>query len=398
MQQVQHVAKKLESMLETALSQLKTEQKKRKESENRLMELELDVVNKEHEIKVLENKLDEVTKEKDEKICSLESSVNFLQSVIIEKEQEILRLQELTEEIEASEGIKGASENLNQTLEKYELKFNKLLENSSEADINALQYSDESNDHHNIADVDTADTIGIDNDDDNNDHEELTLVEDDTNEDNEAENIDVDGEEYILDESMEELQNEENNIAEITEEAIEITQETLDIKEEIETKPVAKEPTNSKQCGVCGEIFTTKGKLKQHQKEMEHEPRYECELCGKFFKTKGTKVAHKARIHSDVMPYKCSKCDKRFKDQGSCRRHEANDSVHIRNENIKHNPNLLCNICGKEFDRNRRWCLDQHYLVHLSSKKFGCDICSHSYRKESLLKEHKKLHVTLNTP
>merc|ERR1719342_1012737 len=345
---------------------------------------------------VLENKLDEVTKEKDEKICSLESSVNFLQSVIIEKEQEILRLQELTEEIEASEGIKGASENLNQTLEKYELKFNKLLENSSEADINALQYSDESNDHHNIADVDTADTIGIDND--NNDHEELTLVEDDTNEDNEAENIDVDGEEYILDESMEELQNEENNIAEITEEAIEITQETLDIKEEIETKPVAKEPTNSKQCGVCGEIFTTKGKLKQHQKEMEHEPRYECELCGKFFKTKGTKVAHKARIHSDVMPYKCSKCDKRFKDQGSCRRHEANDSVHIRNENIKHNPNLLCNICGKEFDRNRRWCLDQHYLVHLSSKKFGCDICSHSYRKESLLKEHKKLHVTLNTP
>ena len=330
MQQVQHVAKKLESMLETALSQLKTEQKKRKESENRLMELELDVVNKEHEIKVLENKLDEVTKEKDEKICSLESSVNFLQSVIIEKEQEILRLQELTEEIEASEGIKGASENLNQTLEKYELKFNKLLENSSEADINALQYSDESNDHHNIADVDTADTIGIDNDDDNNDHEELTLVEDDTNEDNEAENIDVDGEEYILDESMEELQNEENNIAEITEEAIEITQETLDIKEEIETKPVAKEPTNSKQCGVCGEIFTTKGKLKQHQKEMEHEPRYECELCGKFFKTKGTKVAHKARIHSDVMPYKCSKCDKRFKDQGSCRRHEANDSVHIR--------------------------------------------------------------------
>jgi hypothetical protein len=28
----------------------------------------------------------------------------------------------------------------------------------------------------------------------------------------------------------------------------------------------------------------------------------------------------------------------------------------------------LCNICGKGFDRNRRWCLDQHYLSHLSSK------------------------------
>ena len=97
-QQVQQVAKKLETMLETALTQLKSEQKKRKENENRLMELELDLVNKEHEVKTLDNKLEEVTREKDEKISNLESSINYLQSVIIEKEQEILRLQEMLEE------------------------------------------------------------------------------------------------------------------------------------------------------------------------------------------------------------------------------------------------------------------------------------------------------------
>ena len=90
-QQVQQVAKKLESMLETALSQLKNEQKKRKESENRLMELELELVNKEHEVKTLENHVEEITREKDEKISNLETSINFLQSVIIDKEQEILR-------------------------------------------------------------------------------------------------------------------------------------------------------------------------------------------------------------------------------------------------------------------------------------------------------------------
>merc|ERR1719373_208666 len=123
---------------------------------------------------------------------------------------------------------------------------------------------------------------------------------------------------------------------------------------------------------------------------MDHLPRFECDICLKTFKTKGTCQQHKARIHSTDMPFKCSKCDKRFKDLGSCRRHEANVSVHIRNENIKLNPNLLCNICGKEFDRNRRWCLDQHLLTHLASKKFSCDVCGKFYRQKAYLQTHMK--------
>ena len=84
--QVQQVARKLETMLETALTQLKTEQHKRRESETRMVELELALVNKEHEVsakkritivnsdvsqvKTLEARIEEICAEKDEKIGS----------------------------------------------------------------------------------------------------------------------------------------------------------------------------------------------------------------------------------------------------------------------------------------------------------------------------------------
>ena len=358
LQQVQQVAKKLEGMLETALGQLKAEQKKRKEGEARLVELEMDVVNKEHTIKTLENRLEEMTKDKDEKISSLEASINFLQSVIIEKEQEILRLQELTEEIEAADDD-SASNNMSNTVEKFEKTLNKLLENSANKD-------DDGSDNGEIV---------IDGPAVEETHE--VFVEGESL-DNEEEfhgfpNQEESSEEYILDESMEELQNEEDQIVEITADAVDFKDEemseTKDFKDEskVFTTPQSAKK-GGKTCHVCNTTFKTKGKLAEHQSKEGHLPKLECEECGKYFKTKGTLVQHKARIHSDVMPYKCSKCDKRFKDQGSCRRHEANDSVHIRNENIKQNPSLLCNICGKEFDRNRRWCLDQHYMVHLKDK------------------------------
>ena len=46
--------KKLKNLLETALNELTTEQNKRKESEHKLLELELEIVNKNHQIKTLE--------------------------------------------------------------------------------------------------------------------------------------------------------------------------------------------------------------------------------------------------------------------------------------------------------------------------------------------------------
>merc|ERR1712126_368883 len=156
------------------------------------MELELDSVNKEHDVKTLENRLEEVTREKDEKISNLESSINYLQSVIIEKEQEILRLQELLEEQGENASI-GLSENV----EKFENTLNKLLENSSNG---------QTNDPEEILDDNTIISDDI--------HEEEMTLNEEENHIDILEDTNEEGEEYILDESMEELQNEEDNIAE----------------------------------------------------------------------------------------------------------------------------------------------------------------------------------------
>ena len=351
------MAKKLESMLETALSQLKMEQKKRKESETRLMELELDLVNKEHSIKTLEHQLEEMSRDKDEKINSLESSINYLQSVIIEKEQEIMRLQELTEKIKASDNVAG--EGMSATVNKFQETLNNLMKNSH----NTAEDDDDMIENNAQEEIVIADSRP-------ESREEQVFVETGIEESDEQfhgfpdqDDDDDEGEEYILDESMEGLQREEEQVVEITAEVKE--EEPAEIKD---VKLFVSSDPKGKTCQVCGASFKTKGKLSEHQNKEGHTPKFECDECGKYFKTKGTLVQHKTRIHSDVMPFKCSKCDRRFKDQGSMRRHEANDSVHIRNENIKHNPNLLCNICGKEFDRNRRWCLDQHLIIHLKNK------------------------------
>ena len=63
-QQVQAVARRLEKMLETALNQLKIEQKMKNESENKLIKFELELVNKEHKIKSLENQIMNIENEK----------------------------------------------------------------------------------------------------------------------------------------------------------------------------------------------------------------------------------------------------------------------------------------------------------------------------------------------
>merc|ERR1712083_1102834 len=146
-----------------------------------------------------------------------------------------------------------------------------------------------------------------------------------------------DPEEYILDEDMDEL-NEDVSVSEESEPIV---------------KP-KKEVRHKTKCQICKEVFKNKSKLQIHEKETGHIVLWDCDMCDKKFKTKSIAQMHKARLHSTVMPFKCGKCEKRFKDQGSCRRHEANDSVHIRLESMKLNPNLICNICGKEFDRNRR--------------------------------------------
>ena len=75
--------------------------------------------------------------------------------------------------------------------------------------------------------------------------------------------------------------------------------------------------------------------------------------------------------------------DTEFKSEFSWKRHQENDEIHKRIEN--YTPFLTCQVCGKQFERRRRWCLDQHMLTHQPDKKYPCNICGKYFRSPSYL-------------
>jgi len=262
--------------------------------------------------------------------------------VVIQKEKEVLNVQEmLKQRKEDAENVRFEGMNLDRTVDKYEETLSQLINEKPQ---------DPRNYHHDNSTIGSSEDVGY---------------TDDYN----------DSEEYILDESMDEL-NEDASVSE------EIKPNVDEMNSKVKHKT---------RCTVCRDVFFNKAALQAHQGATGHIVLWDCDMCDKKFKTKSIAQIHKTRIHSTVMPFKCGKCEKRFKDQGSCRRHEANDSVHIKMENVKLNPNLMCNVCGKEFDRNRRWCLDQHLLTHLANKKFSCEYCGQFYRQKAYLQTHMKV-------
>ena len=124
------------------------------------------------------------------------------------------------------------------------------------------------------------------------------------------------------------------------------------------------------------------------QKATGHINLLPCKLCEKTFKTKYTLKSHEETVHSNELMFKCSKCEQRFKDASSCRRHQVNNQLHKRLEKEKQSPVLLCCICGKQFARQRRWSLDQHYLSHIQTQRLPCKMCDKKFTRKSYLVQH----------
>ena len=97
---------------------------------------------------------------------------------------------------------------------------------------------------------------------------------------------------------------------------------------------------------------------------------------------------HQEQVHSDEQPFQCNRCDRKFKNEFSWKRHQENDEIHEKLANWT--PFISCNICGKQFERRRKWCLDQHMLTHEENKRFQCHICEKWFRSSGYLTQHMK--------
>jgi len=85
-------------------------------------------------------------------------------------------------------------------------------------------------------------------------------------------------------------------------------------------------------CRQCGLEFRTHNQLTKHLKKLGHKSLTDCDVCEKKFSNKYTLKAHRDRAHSSESPFACIKCGRRFKDRERCAKHQANDALHQRLE------------------------------------------------------------------
>ena len=437
---MQVVAKKMEKMLETSLQQLKIEQNLRKVAEEKNEKLEAKISELSTNYDLAETHFKKELQEKEEKIINLEASIEYLQQALICKEEELVKketiIQKLRKNIDIfhTDNFGGGGISLD-TVNNLEKRLSLLIqegkckleepENTTglqEAEVAESQvmkspspgkrkkrrkdnfHLEEDHVVENIVEItpvkkeeapkmicnDASFEDGFHgfNDDDimfNNYRNDLPV------EDNPILPTDVENNDEIIIEG-DDIETQEVNDSFDEDDYVVETIDPLSGKSKNES--VAKFEQHKKNirhkviCKVCNEVFINKYVLLEHEEKTGHYLKFPCSYCEKRFRQKIQVKRHEAQVHSDVMPFECNRCDRKFKSEFSWKRHQDNDEVHKKLEN--YTPFLSCEVCGKQFERRRKWCLDQHMLTHETTNKFPCDICGKYLKSNTYLIQHMK--------
>jgi len=412
LEKLQVVAKKLERMLETTLGQLKAEQKMRKDAnlelgvaKSRIQELEKSLAECEEKARALQTTLDEreeeleaVVGDKQAKILSLEASLEFLQARLLAKGEEANKKEEMVKKLRSMIDL--------YTPPKDRQLRQKVLEPDRTSPSHKTSFKN--TDFIDVSPVVRTTKGGGGPVTNVSDQEGMVEVKIEA-----GTTFEFEGNEQIIIEGQlasENLGKEENQDAGAEDES-EDGEEAggggvvkLQPRDEKTLQAESlKEIKHKTKCKVCQGEFKNRQALLEHEKISGHYYKYSCRHCGKSFSQKiqvrlfvksflerffTQMKRHEAQLHSSETPYQCSRCDRTFKSEYSWKRHQSNDEVHQKMENFT--PFLTCEVCGKQFERRRRWCLDQHMLSHETERRFNCDICGKYFRNSSYLKTHRK--------
>ena len=442
----------MEKMLETSLQQLRVEQNMRKEAEERSKSFESKLSEWAVKFDEAEAEYRKEIADKDEKIINLEASIEFLQHSLIQKEEELTRKENIIKKLRDTFNTRTHGTNTTKaSLAKvcdYEQRLTNLLQegkeisssptksNSQETTLEKEQKIikvEESEAEANLTTLDSFEkmlTDLISTDDDNNSDKNRNekkarkrvaaeVVPDplvitpeaeakkrrlDENSFEEAfhgfeaEKIEpmlelvkerISTDEIVIDGEAPETQSWHEE--DIIDEKDDTDSQTLPVESEIVGLQVESEKAKVKHktyCRVCTEEFQNKHLLLLHEKTSGHDLKYECSQCDKRFKQRIQVKRHEAQVHSDEMPFQCQLCPRRFKSEFSWKRHQENKEIHEKLAN--YTPFLSCEVCGKQFERRRKWCLDQHMLTHEEGNRFPCNICGKYLRTQGYLNQHMK--------
>ena len=419
---LQVVAKKLEKMLETSLHQLKLEQKLRKEGEEKIKDLEKQLNDLDQSFKLKEEEWHKQVDQKEEKIINLEASAEYLQMMVVQKDDEITKKQKMIKKLRSMVNIYNLPNKQEQPddsavqldrVSQYEKRLSELMEKGkpseateSPSKVNNRPEPNQAEDFKNTSFIEVAPIIKERPKRERKkpnygDFEMEYEIKSEKLEQRKSQQIsEIAGNNPDFDDTSNSLQNDSTNMESENDndEDNEISeQRTLNDNPQVKLEPRDQKSLLSKDtrkikhktyCKVCQEEFLNRKMLLEHEKNSGHYLKFPCKYCDKKFRQKIQVERHEAQIHSTDMPFKCNRCDRKFKSEFSWKRHQDNDEIHKRIEN--YTPYLTCEVCGKQFERRRRWCLDQHMLTHEPDKKYPCDICGKHLRSSSYLQTHMK--------
>ncbi|XP_013417393.1 zinc finger and BTB domain-containing protein 17 [Lingula anatina] len=137
-------------------------------------------------------------------------------------------------------------------------------------------------------------------------------------------------------------------------------------------------------CPLCDLVFQCKVKVREHLESHAERKEFKCVHCDKIYTTLYGLKTHQIIHHGPFGEHRCDECQKVFNNPRSLEQHVKR--VHKKRS-------LLCDFCGKHFDRESAY--RAHVTKHrnLATGKHACQYCEKIFSSKVDKVQHERIHT-----